>query len=175
MASELFTPERVDAGLQILFWCLVAFVGLWAVSGLLTHLHRRAYNLTSAESGGSKKIKPDFLTVDARKRQSAIDRGKAYDAVLDARDRESGTTSDKVCFWSRAGAIATALIGLVVTVLGTVTRIDTLQAGVNQISSWDTFSGIISRNKAGAVLAVAVIAISVIEVSKKLKTTPAKA
>lgn len=171
--QTLLSPENIDTGLRFLSWCLVVFAAVWAVSGVIGYFHRRAYNLTHAESGGSKNIKPDFLNVDHRKRQSAIERGRAYDAVLDSRDAPA-SPAEQLSVWSRIAAVTTALVGLFVTILGTVTRIGSLQSGVEELSSWDKFSNIVSRNKAGAVIAFAVIAISVSEVYKKMQKSPAK-
>jgi hypothetical protein len=66
---ELTRPDTVDTVLQILFWAVMASAALWAITETLAYFNRRAYNLTHAESGGSKNIKPDFLKVDHEKRE----------------------------------------------------------------------------------------------------------
>lgn len=168
--ADLTSPDNIDAVLRILSWCLIAFAALWVTTGLIGYFHRRAYNLTRAESSGSKPIQPDFLTVDKAKRQAAIDRGQAYDAVLEARESAGApTTIEKVCFWSRFAAMSTAVLGLVATVVGTLTKIDSLQAGINRLSSWDAFSQIVSENKVGAVVAVAVIGASIVSFAEGSK------
>lgn len=172
--ADLTSPDNIDAVLRILSWCVIAFGALWFTTGAIAYFHRRAYNLTRAESGGSgvsKPIKPDFLTVDKAKRQAAIDRGQAYDAVLEAREpAAAGTTVEKVCLWSRFAAMSTAVLGLVAMVVGTITKIDSLQAGINRLSSWERFTQLVSDNQAGTVVALAVIGANIVvfvESSKK--------
>jgi uncharacterized membrane protein len=174
MRSDLLSPENIDAGLRVLSWCLIVFAALWTVTSVLGYFHRRAYNLTRAESSRSKNIKPDFLKVDVGKREAAIGRGRAYDAVLDNRESGAAAPTDRLRFWSRFAAIATALVGLGLVIFGTVTKVDSLQAGVNRITSWDRFTDLISQNQAGSVVAVLVIVVNVYETATKLKSIPAR-
>jgi uncharacterized membrane protein len=173
--ADLTGLENIDAALRILSWCVIAFAVLWLTTAVIGYFHRRAYNLTRAESGRSRNIKPDFLKVNKGKRQAAIERGQAYDAVLDAREAAgAATTVETVCFWSRLGAMATAILALVAMVVGTLTHIDSIQTGINQISSWDKFSLLVSEHKAGAVVALAVIGANIIVFVRTSKKTLAK-
>jgi uncharacterized membrane protein len=170
------TPETIDTVLRILSWSVIAFGALWLVTGTIGYFHRRAYNLTHAESGRSKNIKPDFLKVDKAKRQAAIERGDAYTAVLAA--REARTPVERVTFWSRVAAGLSAVLGLVAMIVGTITKVDSLQRGIDQVSSWERFSQLVSDNKAGAIVAIAVIGANIIvfaESSKKWRRSKAPA
>lgn len=178
-SAPLTSPDNIDAALRILSWAVIGFAALWLITAVIGYFHRVAYNLTRAESSLSKDIKPDFLTVDRGKREAAIERGRAYDAVLAAREAAKKPTAiEKVAFWSRALATLAALVTLLAAILGTLTKIDALQASVDQLGSWDRFMAILRENQAGAVIAVAVVAANVVMFvqaeKKKLKTAAAK-
>lgn len=163
----MISPDTIDYWLRILSWCLVGFAGLWAVTATITYFHRRAYNLTHAESGGSKNITPDFLKVDKAKRDAAIKRGEAYETTLTT--REAPTPVEQISQWSRSLANLTLLLGLVTTAFTTVTRIRSFQAGAEEIGSFERLSQIVSENKFGTIVAVVLIGIAVYEFSKKWK------
>lgn len=172
---DLTGLENHAALLRVLFWCVIAFAATWLVTGVIGHLHRRAYNLTHADSGGGGHITPDFLTVDKAKRKAALERGAAYDAVLGARETNTATTIEKVCLWSRVGAMATALVALGATVVGTLTRIQSIQSGIQDIGSWQKFTTLVGQNKVGASVAVAVIVLNIVVFVRTTSKTPAKA
>jgi uncharacterized membrane protein len=170
---ELTVPENVQTVLRIVTWCLFAFAGTWLVTSLIGYFHRRAYNLTRAESGPSKNIKPDFLTVDKAKRQAAIERGNAYTAVLEEREAAAepavSPAVKKAHHWSWFLATTAAVVGLITTAIGSLAKIDQMQADVVKITSWDKFSHLVGQNQAGAIVAVAVIGANVIVVAQKIK------
>lgn len=170
METELARPETIDHALRILSWCVIAFGALWLVTSVIGVMHRRAYNLTHAESGGSKDIKPDFLKVDHAKRKEAIARGEAYDTVL--KDREAAVsqkTAAKVGTWSRLLAVSAAVLGLVTAAAGAVGKVKTVQTDFEQIGTWDRFVDLISQNPVGTVVALAVIGANVIIVVQKIQ------
>lgn len=168
------TTETMDTVLQALSWLVIIFGTLWFATGILGFLHRRAYNLTKAETGGSA-VTPDFLKVDRKKREAAIERGAAYDQVLDRRAAAQAGTVDRVSALARTGALVTATFTLAGAIIGTLTRIDTLQEGVEQLSSWDSFVSIVKQYPAGTMVAVLVIGANIIVFVKATKKTPAKA
>ena len=170
-ATHAANPETIDTVLRILTWCLIAFAGSWLVTSLIGYFHRRAYNLTRAESGPSKNIKPDFLTVDKAKRQAALDRGKEYDAVLAAREGPPPVAPaiKTVHFWSWFAASGEAVIGLIATVIASLSRVDLIQADVEKITSWSRLSHMVSQNQTGTIIALAVIGANAVIVVQKLK------
>jgi hypothetical protein len=174
--SDATNPETIDTVLRLLSWGLFAFTALWAVTGTIAYFHRRAYNLTRAESSHSQNIKPDFLKVDKDKRQQALDRGAAYDQVLQGRAAPSPV--ETASLWSRFAAMATAVLALITLMVGTLNSVGALQQGVEKISNWDTLSQLVSDHKAGTVVALIVIAANVIvfvEGSKKWRKAQATA
>ncbi len=168
-----FPPDNINSLLEILTWALLAFGALWLVTGIIGVMHRRAYNLTHAESGSSKNIQPDFLRVDKAKREAAIARGERYDAKLAEREEAPKSPIATVCTWSRVAATAAALLGLFVTIITSLQRINSLQAGVEDLSNWDKLSTIASQNQIGTVLAIAIIGSNAYMVVKSLQK-PAK-
>lgn len=171
--SEL-NGETLDTILQVLSWLVVAFGGMWLVTSVIGYMHRRAYNLTRAESGGGKPITPDFLKVDKKKRDAAIARGEAYSEVLEQRAAVAASPASKAEFWSRAAALITATFTLLGAVVGTLTRVESLEEGARQLSSLDTFTGIVRDHPIGTTIAVIVIGANIVVFVKATKKTPAR-
>jgi uncharacterized membrane protein len=163
----------IDRMLQILAWCVVGFGGLWLVTSVIGYFQRRAYNLTHAESGASKNIKPDFLKVDHEKRKSAIERGEAYAGTIAARGGASPAVESLIS-WSRIAATGAAIIGLIATIIGTLEKIGKIQTTVEQYSSWDQFVELVRQHQIGALVAVIVITANVIVVVKKMQKPAAE-
>jgi hypothetical protein len=157
--TDLASPSTIDAVIQILFWCVIGFGAVWLVTSVIGYFHRRAYNLTYAESGSSKNYKPDFLKVDRAKRQAAIERGEAFDERLAAREAPA---VQSLCFWSRVGAGSSAILALLAMIVGTLTKIDAFQRDVAKLGSWDRFTEIVSQNKTGTLVALIVIGANII-------------
>ena len=85
MNAQFYFPPSTALFLEIVQWTLVGCAIVWVIARVMGVLHRRAYNLTYAESGRSKQVQPDFLKVDKHKRQDAIARGAQFDDALDRR------------------------------------------------------------------------------------------
>ncbi len=172
--SEWNSPENLQALVRMMFWAAGALGALWLVTSVLSYFHRRAYNLTRAESGPSKNIKPDFLTVDHAKRSAAIARGEAYEQTLTAREAAAAGGAPPAAalgMWARMGALTAATLSLLTLIVGTLTKIDSLQAGAAEFSSWDRFSQLVSQNKVGTVIAIAIIGANVIVFVQQSKKT----
>ena len=167
----LFSPENVSLVLTILSWVAVIAAIVWLVTSVIGALHRRAYNLTHAESGGSKKIRPDFLAVDKEKREAAIKRGERYDEELAKRERPAPQPGPvpEVGRWSRVAASAAALTGLGFTALSTVRLVGPTDQTVRSLGKWETFQQLVSEHPIGAAVCVAVIASNAYLVISKLK------
>ena len=169
------TPEQTDAILTWLTWGLMAFTTLWIVTSVISYMHRRTYNLTYADSGHSKPITPDFLDVDAAKRRGAVARGQAYDDTLRARETAAAAAAAspaaQASVFARFGALAAALLTLLATVFGTVTKVDAIEAGIQQVGSVDQFLDLVSQHKVGAVVALAVIGTQIVVFAASSKKT----
>ena len=67
----------------------VAIALVWIFLALVAWWRRRAYNLTIASTAKrNKDAQPDFLTVDKKAREAAIERGAAHEADLTERERQ---------------------------------------------------------------------------------------
>jgi hypothetical protein len=174
-ATDVMSDQTIDTVLQVLSWLVIGFGSVWLVTGIIGYLHRRAYNLTSAESGSSKDIKPDFLKVDKKKRQAAIKQGAAFEKELEGRAvAVASPPADKLGAWSRTGATVSATFTLVAAVVSTLTRVDSLEAGVRQLSTWDKLSQTVQEHRIGAIVAFLVIGANVLVFVKATKKTPAR-
>src|SRR6185503_3262066 len=112
MNAETFPSANATLFLGIVQWTVLGFAMVWVGARIIGTLHRRAYNLTYAESGVSRKVQPDFLKVDRHKRQEAIARGEQYDEALNKRGDAPPTPIGSVRRWAGLGATLTALVGL---------------------------------------------------------------
>ncbi len=167
------TREQIDTALNVLTWAGLGFATLWAVTSVVGYFHRRTYNLTHADSGRSKGISPDFLNPDAAKRRAAIARGKAYEATLDRREEAAGTAGpvDTASWWARTAALATAVLTLLATVMGTVTKVSAIDMDIQRVSSMDSFLDIVNQHKVGATVALAIIGAHLVVFVKSSKKT----
>lgn len=168
--------ETLDAWLNGLAWSLGLCTLLWVIGSVVGLLHRRTYNLTRADRAGGTAVRPDFLDVNTRARDSAIARGRAYDKTLADREAAAApaTVVESMTLWARLAALSAAVLTLAAAIVGTVTRVQALEAGVQQVGSWDQFVQTLSDHKAGAALAIAVIGAQVvvfIQTSKKHLTS----
>ena len=169
METELTRPETIDTVLRIVSWCVIGFAAIWFVTSVIGFFHRRAYNLTHAESGPSRPITPDFLKVDKAKRDAAIARGEAYEKVLDTREAPAPKTVKKVASWSRIFATGAALIGLFTTVIGAIAQVESYQERLENYSSWDRLVDLATQNPIGTTVTLAVIAANIYLVVKKIQ------
>lgn len=115
--------------LEPLLYVTMILVAIWVVSSLFVYMRRRASNLTSAHQTGVKKdASPDFMKVDHKARDAAMQRGEAYEETLAAREaaeaaadapvvkqaslvsRLSGIASLLFSLFSLAGAISTVMM-----------------------------------------------------------------
>ena len=128
------TPD-LPTWLEPLLYVTMAIVAIWVVSSLFVYMRRRASNLTSAHQTGVKKdAAPDFLTVDHKAREAAMQRGEAYDDTLAAREAAEAATQEPIVkrasLVSRLSGVASllfslfSLAGAITTVLMQVERMN---------------------------------------------------
>ncbi len=176
-ARAVETPDW----LVYMMWAAVAFAALWMISTIFIHLRRRATNLTSAQQASVKKdATPDFLKVDQKAREAAMQRGAAYEAELTAREKAEAearkpTKKEPVGLLKTISGVAAFLFSLFTllgSVLGTFRTLD--QAGV-QLSKFDQVGAIITQHPIPTVICIFVIGYTLfIWVSQKKWTEPPK-
>lgn len=167
--------------LVYMMWAAVAFAALWMISTIFIHLRRRATNLTSAQQASVKQdATPDFLKVDQKAREAAMQRGAAYEAELTAREKAEAearkpTKKEPVGLLKTISGVAAFLFSLFTllgSVLGTFRTLD--QAGV-QLSKFDQVGAIITQHPIPTVICIFVIGYTLfIWVSQKKWTEPPK-
>lgn len=135
---------------------LVIVCLVWAALTVFGWLKRRAYNLTEAESAPSKAITPDFLKVDAAKREAAIERGRQFDTGPPAATAPPAlSTASRV---SRMVALLLAVLSFLAAAAAALQKIDTVQSLYSRLtSSWDQFLAIIQHYAIGFAFALVVI------------------
>jgi len=170
-ASAIMLPEWM----VYVMWAAVAFAVLWLASSIFIQMRRRATNLTSAQQAGVEKdAAPDFLTVDQKAREAALQRGEAYDKALVEREKAEGAAAARAGkkepigmfkMISGIAAFAFSLFTLLGSVLGTFRTLD--QAGV-QLSKFDQVGAIVTQYPIPAAICVFVIGYTIfIWVSQK--------
>jgi hypothetical protein len=170
-----FSKEDIDAVLNLLAWAGAVSGVLWLVTSLVGAAHRRTYNLTHADSGRAHGPTPDFLSPDAAKRRAALARGQAFDDALSVRDAVAAPAGavEQASWWARAAALSTAVLTLLTAIVGTITKVDVIDAGIQRVGSVERFLDIVNRHKAGAAVAFAIIGTHLVVFVKSQKKTAA--
>ncbi len=162
-------PDNYRQIFTIASWALGILGGTWLVTGVVGYMHRRAYNLTHAESGRSQNVKPDFLKVDQAARKAAIDRGEAFDKQLADKAAGPKPPAEAIGSWARMGASLTAIITLVAAIVGSLGKAEVLQKGAERIGSFEKLGVIFREYPFGASIAVICIVANVIAFNSSRK------
>lgn len=160
-AQQILLPDWMT----YVMWAAVAFAALWLVSTVFVQMRRRATNLTSAQQAGVKKdATPDFLKVDHKAREAAIQRGETFDKELIEREKaEAAAAAGKaarrepmnmVKTISGIASFAFSLFTLLGAVLGTFRTMDAAGA---QLSKLDQVGAVVTQNPIPALICLFVI------------------
>lgn len=142
------------SSLQILMYAVIIGAALWLVLAVVSHLHKRAYNLTVAETAKGGK-QPDFLDNTGRSekiREKAI----AFDERI-AAENAPETPATKACSIVRTITSIAALATFLVAIAGAVARIQMYDNLVENMSSVEHFLSIIRTHWLGATVAAIII------------------
>jgi hypothetical protein len=176
--SEILLPDW----LTYVMWAAVAFAALWLVATIFIQMRRRATNLTSAQQAGVKKdATPDFMTVDHKAREAAIQRGETYDKELVEREKAEAAAAagkakrEPVNMLKTLSGIASFAFSLF-TLLGAVlSTFRTMDAAGAQLSKMDQIGALVTQNPIPALICVFVIGYTIfIWVSQKKWADPPK-
>lgn len=169
--------------LTYVMWAAVAFAALWLVSTLFIQMRRRATNLTSAQQAHVRKdAAPDFMKVDHKARDAAMQRGQAYEKELDTREAaEAAAAAGKpgkkepinmLKTISGVASFAFSLFTLLGAVLGTFRTMD---AAGTQLSKFDQIGVMAMKNPIPSVICLFVIGYTIfIWISQKKWADPPK-
>ena len=178
-ATEVVLPEW----LTYVMWAAVAFAAIWLVSVIFIQMRRRATNLTSAHQAGVKKdATPDFMKVDHKARDAAMQRGEVYEKELDTREAAEATAAagkaakkqsiNLLKTISGMASFAFSLFTLLGAVLGTFRTMDAAGA---QLSKFDQIGAVAMKNPIPFVICLFVIGYTIfVWVSQKKWAEPPK-
>jgi hypothetical protein len=163
--SAVPLPEWVPDAMVPLGYAIVALFAAWLVLGIVRLLHRRAYNLTKAETARGKPAEPGFLKVDHEARQAALDRGDAYVRPADRVAEAEASGKRKGSAWAflcRLGVVIVALAHFGVVVVSMADATHNAEKVVQDISATDRLEAIVSRYWLGLTLGVIVLTAEVV-------------
>jgi hypothetical protein len=158
---EQIPPEAWPI-IDLLFNLTMAAAGIWLAVTAFVIWRRHASNLTPVNAAErSSKAQPDFLKVDQKAREEAIERGDKYDKVLDRRDAAEAASRLKPAKSAQKAAGLAAFVMSVFTVMSvisssifTVTHVGNL---ANEFSAWDRARAIIENHPIAFTVCVLII------------------
>ncbi|MEM9725227.1 MAG: hypothetical protein AAF909_07180 [Pseudomonadota bacterium] len=165
-------PSWVDTWLPLLLGAAALAGAAWLVLVLLDYFNRRAYNLTMADRGGSGAT-PDFLKVDAEKREAAREAGEVLDEKIAERERAAAEaaaaaaaggvseTAARVAPLARLTTAAFALLTVGVTAVGALGRIEFYDEGARRFSNWERLVELVSTYWVGFAVVACLVLIQV--------------
>lgn len=162
-AIDRIPPEAWPV-IDIAFKVTVGIVIVWIVLSLFGWWRRRAYNLTVASTARrNRKAEPDFLHVDKKAREAAIERGEAHEEMLEEREaREAAIAAgkDPVGMGRRIAQISALLMSiftLLCGVMGAVANVGAMEASVKNLTAAGKIQYIVTQHPIGTAIAVLVI------------------
>lgn len=144
----------------------VAIALVWIFLALVAWWRRRAYNLTIASTAKrNKDAQPDFLTVDKKAREAAIERGKAHEEELIERERREALAAvgglTKGSHFARIATLLMSLFTLACSIMGVVGNVGAMEASVQKLNASGKIQYIIQQHPIATIIIVLVIAYNV--------------
>ena len=144
----------------------VVIAVVWIFLALVAWWRRRAYNLTIASTAKrNKDAQPDFLTVDKKAREAAIERGAAHEAALTERERQEAIAAagglTKGSHVARIAALLMSLFTLACSIMGVVGNVGAMEKSVQNLTASGKIQYIIQQHPIATVIIVLVIAYNV--------------
>lgn len=163
-----------------MFKITIALLAVWIVLALVAWWRRRAYNLTVASTHSrSKKAQPDFLSVDKKAREKAIERGEAHEEALDERDEAEAeaaaalAAADKpVGLAKRLAAVATTAMSvftLLTAISGAALNVGKMDEQVKQLTAGGKIEYLLKEHTFGVIVVLLIIAFQIWKFIKKEK------
>jgi len=155
-------PPEAWPLIETMFKITIALAIIWLALAIVAWWRRRAYNLTVASTAGrSEKAQPDFLRVDEKAREAAIERGEAHEKFLDDRERDrERAAKDPLSLGQRLAGLATLMMSiftLSTVIFGAVNNVRSMGKELQSIGTFERLQQIIVDNWLGATIAVFVI------------------
>jgi uncharacterized membrane protein YdbT with pleckstrin-like domain len=178
-AIERIPPDAWPM-IDLMFKITIGLLLVWIFLALVAWWRRRAYNLTVASTHGrSKQAQPDFLSVDKKAREKAIDRGEAHEEALDARDEAEAEAAEALAaagkpigFAKRLAGFATtamSIFTLLTAISGTVLNIGKMNDQVAELTASGKLEYLIKEHTFGVIVVLLIIAFQVWKFFNKKK------
>ncbi len=160
---ESIPPEAWPI-IDLLFNITMAAAGIWLAVTAFVIWRRHASNLTPVNAAEkSRKAQPDFLKVDQKAREEAIERGDTFEKVLDQRDAAEERAASRLRPARKAQKVASlaALIMAVFSILSVFTSSVFTVAGAGKIAgdfaTWERAREIIGSHPIAFTVCVLII------------------
>jgi len=164
-------PEWANVLLWVLGVGMVLLFILWVALKVIVAMHRKAYNLTKAETAKAGQApKPSFLTVDHEAREEQIRRGEGYESPKEREDREAVEAAEAAAraaqprwgIWARLGAVIIAIAHIGVAVLAGIAMYNNYSKVRADLSTASCIQDVIAKYWLGFVLALVVIVAEIV-------------
>ncbi|MBN1417740.1 MAG: hypothetical protein JXP34_03135 [Planctomycetes bacterium] len=164
-------PEWANTLLWILGVGMVLLFLAWLALRIMVAMHRKAYNLTKAETEKAGQApKPSFLTVDHEAREEQIRRGEDYESPKEREDREEAAAAEAAArasqprwgVWARLGAVIIAVAHIGVAVLAGIAMYNNASKVRQDLSTASCIQEVIAKYWLGFVLALIVIVAEIV-------------
>ena len=160
---ESIPPEAWPI-IDLLFNITMAAAGIWLAVTAFVIWRRHASNLTPVNAAEkNRKAQPDFLKVDQKAREEAIERGDAFEKALDRRDAAEEQAASRLRPVKKAQKVASlaALIMAVFSIMSVVTSsvFTVTNAGnlAGDFATWERAQAIISEHPIAFTMCVLII------------------
>lgn len=156
-------PPEAWPFIDSLFTITLVLTIIWVVLSVFLMWRRRASNLTPVNAASkSKAAQPDFLSVDQKSRQAAIERGEGFDKELERRERsEAGEPKKSALSMSQQiASIITFLMSLftlATMIYGAIFQVSRMGMLMQEYSSVERIYTIVERHPIAFVFASMVV------------------
>lgn len=158
--AEAPGPHWTETALGNLDYVLLAVGAAWLISEGLRAAHRKAYNLTKAETvAGSEKLAPAFTKVDHEARKAALERGDAYAAARAAAEADPVKSGKALAPWGNIARMASQVVAAAIVALVPPTASGIASREGIKVSITD----VAQRYPVGVGLAVLVLVVSLVQ------------
>jgi len=164
-------PPEAWPMITILLNVTVLVTALWLVWTIFIVWRRRASNLTAIRGANpNKSATPDFLSVDAKARKAALQRGEAYEDVLTERDKDEERAErlaqrkreTMISRFGRLVSFAMALFSLATMISGTMFQVSIMGRYMEQYSAGERLMAVIQEHPVGVAVTVGVILFNIV-------------
>lgn len=162
---EQIPPEAWPI-VDLLFNVTMAAAGVWLAITAFVIWRRHASNLTPVNAAErSQKAQPDFLKVDRKAREEAIERGDNYEKVLDRRDVAEAASRLKPAKSAQKMAGFTALVMSIFSIMSVVSSsVFTVTSSgqmAGEFSTWERARAIAENHPIALTVCVVIIAVRI--------------